>query len=235
MLSLPGVPRLTAGRLSPEMVYRFFWFTIGPLIRLYWWVRPHDRHNVPRDRGVILACNHQAAIDPVLVCMSFWRQVRWLAKIELVKSARIAWFFRGAGVIPVDRAAPQEESVDKAARVLKEGKIFGIFPEGTRSPDGRVYKGYTGVARVAQRSGAPVVPTAIVGAAKAHKKGSRLAKPSKTDVFFGTPMYFEIRSGEDEHAAYRRFTDEVLNAVAALIGAERVPDRYSREPARKPV
>jgi len=85
--------------------------------------------------------------------------------VELVKTARIAWFFRGAGVIPVDRAAPQEESVDKAARVLKEGKIFGIFPEGTRSPDGRVYKGYTGVARVAQRSGAPVVPTGIIGAA----------------------------------------------------------------------
>lgn len=216
------------------MAYRFMWFTIGPLIRLYWWVRPHDRHNVPRDRGVILACNHQAAIDPVLVCMSFWRQVCWLAKVELVKTARIAWFFRGAGVIPVDRAAPQEESVDKAARVLKEGKIFGIFPEGTRSPDGRVYKGYTGVARVAQRSGAPVIPTGIAGAAKAHKKGSRLAKPSKTDVRFGEPMYFDIRPGEDEHAAYRRFTDELLDEVAKLIGTERVHDRYSREPERRP-
>ncbi len=215
------------------MTYRLMWFTIGPLIRVYWWVRTHDRRNVPRDRGVILACNHHAAIDPVLVCMSFWRPVHWLAKIELVKSKRIAWFFRGAAVIPVDRAAPQEESVDKAARVLKEGKIFGIFPEGTRSPDGRVYKGYTGVARVAQRSGAPVVPTGIVGAAKAHKKGSRLAKPSKTDVRFGKPLYFEIQAGEDEHAAYRRFTDEILDEVAKLIGAERVPDRYSREPSRR--
>src|SRR6266550_2215128 len=176
------------------MTYRLMWFTFGPLVRVYWWVRPHDRENVPRDRGVILACNHHGAIDPVLVCMSFWRPVHWLAKIELVKTKRIAW-------------------------------IFGIFPEGTRSPDGRVYKGYTGVARVAQRSGAPVVPTGILGAAKAHKKGSRLAKPMKTDVRFGTPMYFDIRAGEDEHAAYRRFTDEVLDEVAKLIGAERVPDR----------
>ncbi|MGZ4212764.1 MAG: lysophospholipid acyltransferase family protein [Actinomycetota bacterium] len=215
------------------MVYRFFWFTIGPLIRLYWWVRPHGRENVSRHGGVIIAANHQAAIDPVLVCMSFWRQVCWLAKVELVKTRRIAWFFRGAGVIPVDRAAPQEESADKAARVLKEGKIFGIFPEGTRSPDGRVYKGYTGVARIAQRSGAPVVPTGIVGTRKAHKKGSRLAKPSKTEVRFGTPMYFDIRAGEDEHAAYRRFTDEVLDEVARLIGAERVPDSYSRAPVRR--
>jgi 1-acyl-sn-glycerol-3-phosphate acyltransferase len=215
------------------MVYRIFWFTLGPLIKAYWWVRARGRSNVPRDRGVIIASNHQAAIDPVLVCMSFWRQVCWLAKIELVKSARIAWFFRGAGVIPVDRAAPQEESADKAARVLKEGKIFGIFPEGTRSPDGRVYKGYTGVARIAQRSGAPVIPTGLVGSRAAHKKGSRLARPSRTQVIFGKPMYFDIREGEDEHAAYRRFTDEVLDEVAKLIGAERVPDRYSREPTRR--
>lgn len=215
------------------MVYRFFWFTIGPLIRAYWLVRTSGRHHVPRDRGAILACNHAAAIDPVLVCMSFWRQVCWLAKVELVKTARVAWFFRGAGVIPVDREAPQEESIEKAARVLKEGKLFGIFPEGTRSPDARVYKGYTGVARTAQRSGAPVIPTAIVGTARAHRKGSRLARPTPTRVVFGPPMLFEIRPGEDEHAAYRRFTDEVLDAVAALAGVERVSDRYSREPRRR--
>jgi 1-acyl-sn-glycerol-3-phosphate acyltransferase len=215
------------------MAYRLMWFTLGPLIRLYWWVRARQRHNVPRDRGVIIASNHIAAIDPVLICMSFWRQVCWLAKIELVKSARIAWFFRGAGVIPVDRAAPQEESVEKAARVVKEGKIFGIFPEGTRSPDGRVYKGYTGVARVAQRTGAPVIPAGIVGSNRAHKKGSRLARPSPTTVTFGQAMYFDIKPGEDEHAAYRRFTDELLDAIARMIAAERVPDQYSRKPARR--
>jgi 1-acyl-sn-glycerol-3-phosphate acyltransferase len=215
------------------MVYRIFWFTIGPLIKLYWWVGARGRSNVPRDRGVIIASNHIAAIDPVLVCMSFWRPVHWLAKVELVKSARISWFFRGAGVIPVDRAAPREESAEKAAAVVKEGKIFGIFPEGTRSPDGRVYKGYTGVARVAQRTGAPVIPTGIVGSSGAHKKGSRLARPSRTSVIFGAPMYFDIREGEDEHAAYRRFTEEILDEVARLIGAERVRDRYSRAPTRR--
>lgn len=210
------------------MIYRLMWFTIGLSIKAYWWVRGRDRHNVPRDRGVIVASNHIAAIDPVLICMVFWRQVRWLAKVELVKTARIAWFFRGAGVIPVDRDAPQEESIEKAARVLKEGRVFGIFPEGTRSPDGRVYRGYTGVARIAQRSGAPVVPTAVIGSNRSHRKGSRIAKPVACVVRFGEPMYFEIREGEDEHAAFRRFTDEVLDRVAALASAERVPDAYSR-------
>lgn len=214
------------------MIYRFFWLTIGPLIKSYWWVRARGRRHVPRDRGAILASNHVAAIDPVLVCMSFWRQVVWLAKVELVKTKKVAWFFRGAAVIPVNRDAPADDWIDAAARVLKENKMFGVFPEGTRSPDGRVYKGYTGVARVAQRSGAPVIPTFIAGSKRAHQKGRRLAKPSATEVRFGAPMHFEIRAGEDEHAAYRRFTDEVLDAVAALGGVERVPDRYSRERPR---
>src|SRR5258708_37064481 len=102
------------------MTYRLMWFTIGPLIRIYWWVRTHDRRNVPRDRGVILACNHHAAIDPVLVCMSFWRPVHWLAKIQLVQSKRTAWFFRGAGGLPSGPGAPHEKYVVKAGRVLKE-------------------------------------------------------------------------------------------------------------------
>lgn len=214
------------------MIYRLFWFTIGPLIRLYWWVRPIDRHLVPTDRGAILACNHNAAIDPVLVCMSFWRQVCWLAKVELVKSKRVAWFFRGAGVLPVNREAPDSAWIEMAERALKENKLFGVFPEGTRSPDGRVYKGFTGMARVAQRSGAPVIPTAILGTRRAHRKGSYLARPTGTRVVFGRAMFFEIAPGEDEQAAYHRFTDEVLDEVAALARVERVRDRYSRERPR---
>ena len=213
------------------MIYRAMWWTLGLLIKLYWWVRAVGREHVPRDTGAILACNHRAAIDPVLVCMVFWRQVHWLAKAELVRSKKIAWFFRGAGVLPVDRSAPDDEWLRMAEHVLKRGDLFGVFPEGTRSPDGRVYRGYTGVARIAQRSGMPVVPTAVVGS-DVHRKGSRVARPAKTLVRFGSPMLFEIHAGEDEASARRRFTDEVLDAVAALAGVERVPDRYSRPPRR---
>jgi hypothetical protein len=78
-----------------------------------------------------------------------------------------------------------------------------------------------------------VIPTGIVGTKRAHKKGSRLAKPSKTEVRFGEAMYFEIRPGEDEHAAYRRFTDELLDEIAHIVGAERVRDEYSRPPSRR--
>jgi 1-acyl-sn-glycerol-3-phosphate acyltransferase len=212
------------------MLYRLMWFTIGPLIRVYWWVRPRGRRNVPRG-GVILASNHRSAIDPILICMSFARTVNWLAKVEVLHSRKVAWFFRWAEVIPVDRGAPDDRWLDAATAKLRKGHIFGVFPEGTRSPDGRVYKGYTGVARLAERSGAPVVPAAVVGTDRSHTKGRSLARPARTQVRFGAPLRFEVRAGEDRNAAYHRFTEEVLDRVADLAGAERVRDRYSRERA----
>src|SRR2546428_12661240 len=118
------------------MVYRIFWFTIGPLIKAYWFVRARGRGNVPKG-GIIVAANHHAAIDPVLVCMSFWRPVHWLAKGELVQTKRVAWVFRGAGVGPVARQAPQEVPIYIATPRLKPSKIFRIFPQGTRNPHGR--------------------------------------------------------------------------------------------------
>ncbi|MFN2615263.1 MAG: lysophospholipid acyltransferase family protein [Actinomycetota bacterium] len=214
------------------MLYRLLWFTIGPPIKLYWRIRPVRRKKVPRG-GVIVASNHRAAPDPILICMCFGRSVRWLAKIELVKSKKVAWFFRMAQVIPVDRNAPDDVWLDKAARLLRRPNIFGIFPEGTRSPDGRVYKGYTGVARLAERSGKPVVPTAILGSDKSHQKGRALARSVRTEVRFGDPMWFERRAGEDAPAAYRRFTDEVCEAIAALAGVEYVPDKHSYEARRE--
>lgn len=211
------------------MLYRVLWLTLGPLIRLYWRQRVVGRHHVPRDRGAILASNHIAGIDPIFICMSFLRPVRWLAKIELVRKRRIAWFFRSAMVIPVDREAPQDDALDAAAAAIKAGHLFGIFPEGTRSLDGRVYRPYTGVARIAQRTGAPVIPTGLVGTQRSIRKGSIIAKPVKVEVRYGAPMCFEIRAGEDEAAAYRRFSGEVMDAVADLVGAERARDEYSRK------
>ncbi len=163
--------------------------------------------------------------------MSFARTVNWLAKVELVRSRKVAWFFRWAEVVPVDRGAPDDRWLDDATAKLHSGHVFGLFPEGTRSPDGRVYKGYTGVARLAERSGAPVVPTAIVGSDRAHRKGHSLARPARTEVRFGEALRFEVRAGEERNDAYHRFTDEVLDRVADLAGAQRVRDRYSRERA----
>lgn len=213
------------------MLYRLMWFTLGPLIRLYWRQRITGRGSVPKDRSAILACNHNAAIDPILVCMSFWRPVRWLAKVELLTNPKVAWFFRSAQVLPIDRDAPEEHQLDAAIDVLRtRNHLFGIFPEGTRSPDGRVYRCYTGVARVAMQSEAPVIPVGIVGTRAAQgRRGKRLARPVACKVRFGAPLRFEARAGEDEKVALRRFADEVGDAIAAITGVGRVVDRYSRE------
>jgi len=214
------------------MVYRVFWITLVPLIRLYWRVRWIRRDNVPED-GAIIASNHVAAIDPILICACFWRQVSWLAKVELVKTKRIAWFFRGAAVIPVDREEPDTSWIPAAIACMDKGGLFGTFPEGTRSPDGRVYRAHTGVARIAEASGRPVIPAAVVGSNLSHKKGGRFARPVPCSVAFGEPMFFEKRHDEDPAAAYHRFSDEVMDCVAELLGAARVRDLYSREGRRQ--
>ncbi len=214
------------------MVYRVFWILLVPLIRRYWRLRYTGLENVPRSTGAIIASNHIAAPDPIFICSGFWRQVAWLAKIELVKSRRVAWFFRGAGVITVDREAPDDAWIPIACRHLDKRGLFGVFPEGTRSSDGRVYRAFTGVSRIAHASGMPVIPAGIVGSNLSHRKGGRLARPVPCRVHLGKPLYFEIRPGEDEATAYHRFADEVMDRVAELIGAERVRDRYSRERKR---
>lgn len=215
------------------MFYRAWWVILSPLIRLYWRIRVVGRENLPRKGGVILASNHQSGLDPVVVGGVVTRPIYWLAKVEYVITPRQAWFFKSVGVIPVNRDAPEQVALEKAAEIVRAGKIFGIYPEGTRSPDGRIYKGYTGVARVAEMTGAPVIPCGVLNTREALPKGKIMARPLKCEVRFGTPLYFKIGSGEDPHDAYRGFADEVLDAIAELTGKERVPDRYSREPRRR--
>lgn len=216
------------------MIYRIWWVLLVPLIRLYWRVGVRGRGHVRplHGRGIIVASNHNSGIDPTLVCAAFWRQIFWLAKIELVVTRKVAWFFKSVSVIPVDRNAPKDASLQAAAECVRRGGIFGIFPEGTRSPDGRVWRGHTGVARIAHLSGAPVVPTAIIGTRRACPKGKLLIRPYKCEVRFGAPIRFEARPGEAEQDAYRRFTDELMRAVAALAETDYVADAYSSEAAR---
>ena len=214
------------------MFYRIWWLILTIPIRLYWRIRVSGREYLPARGGVILASNHQSGLDPVVVGGIVGRPIYWLAKIEYVVTPKVAWFFKSVGVIPVNRDAPEHVALERAAETIRSGKIFGIYPEGTRSPDGRIYRGYTGVARIAEMSGAPVVPVGVMNTLEALPKGKILAKPLKVEVRFGSPLYFKMGTGEDPHEAHRRFTDEVLDAIAQITGKARVPDRYSRDPGR---
>lgn len=213
------------------MFYWFWWLILTGPIRLYWRVRVTGRDNLPRRGGVILASNHQSGLDPIVVGGMLRRPIYWLAKVEYVITPKVAWFFKSVGVIPVNRDAPEHEALEHAAACVRAGKQFGIYPEGTRSPDGRLYKGYTGVARVAEMTGAPVIPIGVMNTLEALPKGKIMARPLKVEVRIGPPLYFKMGTGEDSYEAYRRFTDDVMDAIASLTGKERV-DHYSREPRR---
>jgi 1-acyl-sn-glycerol-3-phosphate acyltransferase len=224
-------PRANYGGGYP-LTYRILWILLVPLIRLYWRVTPEHLERVPRAGGFILATNHWSGVDPIMLCAIFWRPVHWLAKIELVKSLKVAWFFRAAAVIPVNRDAPEHEWIERTGSLLRRGAIFGIFPEGTRSVDGRMYKGYTGVGRVAAESGVPVVPAAVMGTRESVPKGKLIPRPRRVTVRFGEPLRFDIRPGEDEKSAFRRFTDDVMHAIRELSGQEYV-DEYNRRERKR--
>jgi 1-acyl-sn-glycerol-3-phosphate acyltransferase len=215
------------------MLYRLYWLILVPLIRVVWRQKVTGQRHVPKRGGFILASNHQSGVDIMVLCASFWRQIFYLAKVEYVITPKVAWFFKSVSVIPVNRDAPEGESLEKAADCVRSGRIFGIFPEGTRSPDGRIFRGYTGVARVAMMTGAPVIPAACIGTRESLPKGRLLPKLIRCEVRFGAPMRFAMLPGEDEKVALRRFTDEVMAAIAGLAGKEYV-DLYSRDYLRDP-
>jgi 1-acyl-sn-glycerol-3-phosphate acyltransferase len=203
----------------------FFWLLkhvlLGPLLRLVF--RPKVTGHVPAAPAII-AANHLSFCDSLFLPLVVPGQLVFIGKDDYfvrkgIKGRLMAAFFRGVGTIPVDRRGGSEaaDALSTALRVLKEGGLFGIYPEGTRSPDGRLYRGKTGVARLAVESGAPVVPCALVGTDKIQPTGYRLPrKIMRVQVKFGEPLRFA------EGADLRAATDEVVAAIQALSGQEYV-------------
>ncbi len=203
----------------------FFWLLkyvlLGPLLRVVF--RPKVVGSVP-DGPAILAANHLSFCDSLFLPLMAPRKVVFIGKEEYftgtgIKGRLIAAFFRGVGTIPVDRRGGSEaaDALATALRVLRAGRLFGIYPEGTRSPDGRLYRGKTGVARLALESGAPVVPCALIGTNIVQPLGYRLPRRiAPVTVVFGEPMTFE--SGTDLRTA----TDAIIAAIQKLSGQEYV-------------
>jgi 1-acyl-sn-glycerol-3-phosphate acyltransferase len=217
------------------VLYRTLELTVAPALRAAYRPRIVGLANVPRVGAVVLAGNHISFADEIFTPLAARRQVCYLAKSEYFTSpgARgraMAAFFGGLGLVPVDRDATRAAaaSIDTSVDVLRQGRAFGIYPEGTRSPDGRLYKFRTGVARVALRSGAPVVPVGVVGTRAVQPPGTRQWRLAPVEVYFGAPLYFGDRA-EDERSsrALREVTEAIREAVQQLTGQEYV-DSYAR-------
>ncbi|CAL9586077.1 hypothetical protein SUDANB6_05162 [Streptomyces sp. enrichment culture] len=209
---------------------------LGPLLRLLFRPRIEGLDHVPPSGAAIVAGNHLSFSDHFLMPAVLKRRITFLAKAEYftgpgLKGRLTAAFFRSAGQIPVDRSGREagQAAVREGLGVLRRGELLGIYPEGTRSHDGRLYKGKVGVAVMALRAGVPVVPCAMIGTFEAQPPGRRLPRVRPVTIRFGEPLDFTRYAGmEQERAVLRAVTDEVMYAILSLSGQEYV-DRYAAE------
>ncbi|MCZ4097563.1 1-acyl-sn-glycerol-3-phosphate acyltransferase [Streptomyces sp. SID13666] len=205
-----------------------------PLLRVLYRPRVEGMENIPATGPVILAGNHLAFSDSPFMTLVAPRPVFFLGKDEYVTGRGIkgrakAAFFTTVGMIPVDRdgARGGAAALMTGRRVLEDGQIFGIHPEGTRSPDGRLYRGRTGVARLALMTGAVVVPCALIGTERVQPAGKKLPRIHRVTIRFGAPLDFSRYEGMDrDRYVLRAITDEVMSDVMRLSGQEYV-DMYA--------
>ena len=214
---------------------------LGPLLRIFFRPEIEGKENIPATGGVLLASNHLAVSDSFFLPLMIDRRVTFPAKIEYftepgLKGRFKKWFFRGVGQIPIDRsgASAAQAALDTGVRLLREGNVMGIYPEGTRSPDGRLYRGKTGVARIALQAGVPVVPVAMFGTEKANPIGSKMWRPTKIRIKVGKPLDFSRYAGLDgDRFVERSITDEIMYALMELSGQEYV-DIYAAKAKELP-
>ena len=212
-------------------------YTIGVALKIVFRPWSRGRRQVPRRGPVILASNHLSFADHFFGPLPLPRKVVFLAKAEYftgtgLKGLVSKAFFSGTGQIPVDRTGGEasERALRSGLRVLAGGSVLGIYPEGTRSPDGRLYKGRTGVARLALESRAPVVPCAMINTFEFLPPGSFRPNPRvRPGVIFGEPLEFSRYYGqESDRAALRAVTDEIMQQIQKLSGQEYV-DLYAQQ------
>jgi 1-acyl-sn-glycerol-3-phosphate acyltransferase len=219
---------------SDERTSVFYWLlklvVLGPVLRLVFRPKVEGLKNVPGSGPVILACNHLSFSDSIFTPLVVRRRVTFVAKAEYFTGKGIkGWFsrmfFTGAGTIPVDRSGGQaaQAALDTLLRVLREGNIAGIYPEGTRSPDGRLYRGKTGVARLALESGAPVVPVALLNTDEIQPTGTLIPTVKRVRMRIGKPLDFSRYADQrGDRFVERAITDEIMYELMALSGREYV-------------
>ena len=216
----------------------FYWFmktfVLGPVLRLLFrpWVKGLD--NVPAEGAAILASNHLSFSDSIFMPVMVPRPVAFLAKSEYftgtgIKGRLTAAFFRLTNQLPMDRSggAASAQSLNAGMDVLKKGSLLGIYPEGTRSPDGRLHRGKVGVARLALQARVPVIPVAMIGTDKVQPIGKRVPNIRRIGMIFGEPLDFSRYYGmEDDRLIQRSVTDEIMYELMRLSGQEYV-DEYA--------
>jgi 1-acyl-sn-glycerol-3-phosphate acyltransferase len=203
---------------------------LGPLLAMLGRPKVEGLENIPRSGPAILASNHLAVMDSFYLPLVVRRRITFLAKAEYftgtgLKGWLSRWFFTSVGQVPIDRndSDAAQAALRSAERLLGEGKLLGMYPEGTRSPDGRLYKGKTGMGRLALQTGVPVIPVAMIGTNVVNPPGTSMLRFGRVTVRFGKPMDFSRFEGmAGNRFIERAVTDEVIYELMGLTGQEYV-------------
>ncbi|MDQ4064500.1 MAG: 1-acyl-sn-glycerol-3-phosphate acyltransferase [Actinomycetota bacterium] len=214
---------------------------VKPLMLGLYRIRVEGLENVPQKGAAIIAANHVSFLDSFFIPLVIKRRkMTYLAKADYFKSWKTSWFFKSVGQISCERegGSRSQQSLEIALDVLKEGKLLGIYPEGTRSPDGNLYRGRTGVARLALQSGARVIPVGLIGTDKVMPKSAKLPRVRgkiEVTVRFGKPLDFSRYAGrEKDRLVLRSVTDEIMFEIMQLSG-QRYIDEYASRTATEPL
>jgi 1-acyl-sn-glycerol-3-phosphate acyltransferase len=214
----------------------FKYIFMGPLLSLLGRPKVEGLEHVPHSGPMILASNHLAVADSFYLPLVVSRRITFLAKAEYFTGTGLKgwfqrWFYTAAGQVPIDRtdADSAQSALTTAERIVSQGKLLGMYPEGTRSPDGRLYKGKTGLARLALESGVPVIPVAMIGTNVVNPPGSKMWRFGRVKVKFGKPMDFSRFEGlAGNRFIERAVIDEVMYELMRLGGQEYV-DLYAAD------
>jgi len=197
---------------------------LDPLFAFLWRIEVEGTDNLPGDGGAILAPNHLSVLDHFVLASSLPRRITFVGKSEYMDDWKTKYIFPALGMIPIDRGggSAANRALDAAARVLESGELFGIYPEGTRSRDGKLHKGHTGVARLAMRTGCPIIPVGLQGTLEVQRPDAPLPKPFKVmRVRLGRPLSMARYPDESRNRlVLREITDELMYEIRELSGQE---------------
>lgn len=210
---------------------------VKPVCRLLWRINVTGLHHVPGSGSAIFCPNHISFFDSIVLPTVLPRRISYVGKAEYMDSWKTKYIFPAIGMIPIDRGggSASQRALDTAARVLERGEFFGIYPEGTRSRNGKLHRGHTGPARLALRTGAPIVPVGIMGTDLIQPAGASAPRPFKTcQVNIGAPIdVTRYLDRPDDHLVLRELIDEVMYEIRKLSGQEYV-DTYAGKKKAEP-
>jgi 1-acyl-sn-glycerol-3-phosphate acyltransferase len=197
---------------------------MSPIFKALWRINTRGLDRLPKTGGAIFCPNHTSVIDSFFLPMVLPRRITFVGKAEYMDSWKTKHIFPAIGMIPIDRGGGNagERALKTAARVIESGEFFGIYPEGTRARDGRLHRGHTGPARLALRTGAPIVPVGIVGTREIQPPDAKVPRPFKrAEVRFGTPIDVQRYADRaDDRMVLRQIIDEVMFEIRELTGQE---------------